>query len=76
MTATPEDTDHAMDTEGHASETQGDRPVPPEADRGPTADEEAAADKAAADVDLDRVAAHEKEMAEKGKNVKGEGEIE
>ena len=68
MTATPEDNQSRTDTEG-------DRPVPPRADRMPTAEEEAAAEKAAAGVDLGSVTAHEKEMAEKGKNVKGEGEI-
>ena len=70
MTATPEDTDRA------SADTQGDRPVPPRADRAPTPDEEAAAEKAAGDVDLAKVTEHEQEMAELGKNVKGEGEIE
>lgn len=56
--------------------TEGDRPVPPRADRAPTPEEEAAAEKASAGVDIESVTAHEKEMAEKGKNVKGEGEIE
>ncbi len=69
MTATPEDNQTALNTEG-------DRPVPPSADREPTAEEEAAAERAAAGVDIDSVTAHEKEMAEKGKNVKGEGQIE
>ena len=69
MTATPEDNQRVTDTEG-------DRLVPPGADRMPTPDEEAAAEKASAGVDLASVTAHEKEMAEKGKNVKGEGEIE
>ena len=69
MTATPEDT-HTP------SDAQGDRPVPASADRAPTPDEEAAAERAAGDVDLIAVTSHEKEMAEKGKNVKGEGEIE
>ena len=69
MTATPEDNQAAMNTEG-------DRSVPPHADRAPTPDEEAAAEKGAASVDLDSVTAHEQEMADKGKNVKGEGEIE
>ena len=74
MTANPEDTDRP--TEHGPTENEGDRLVPAQADRPPTADEEAAAEKAAADVDLGRVTAHEREMAEKGKNVKGEGEIE
>jgi hypothetical protein len=41
----------------------------------PTPEEEALAERAAAGVDLDSVTAHEKEMGELGKNVKGEGEI-
>lgn len=49
---------------------------PAEADRPPTADEERAAERAARDVDIDDVAAHEEEMLERGANVKGEGEIE
>jgi hypothetical protein len=69
MTASPEDNQTALNTEG-------DRPVPPRPDREPTAEEEAAAERAAAGVDIESVAAHEKEMAEKGKNVKGEGQIE
>jgi hypothetical protein len=68
MTATPEDNQAALNAEG-------DRPVPPRADREPTPEEEVAAEKAAADVDIESVTAHEKDMAEKGKNVKGEGEI-
>jgi hypothetical protein len=69
MTATPEDNQPALNAEG-------DRPVPPRADRAPTPEEEAAAEKAAADVDLASVTEHEKEMAEKGKNVQGEGQID
>ena len=68
MTANPEDNQAATNTEG-------DRPVPPRADRMPTPEEEALAERAATGVDLDSVTAHEKEMADKGKNVKGEGEI-
>lgn len=49
---------------------------PAEADRMPTAEEEAAAERAAADVDLDEVAEHYEEMAETGANVRGEGQIE
>jgi hypothetical protein len=41
----------------------------------PTAEEEAAADEAAKDVDLSKVAKHEREMLETGAHVKGEGEI-
>lgn len=48
----------------------------PRADRPPTPEEEAAAERAARDVDVDEVAEHYEEMTEIGKNVKGEGEIE
>ena len=48
----------------------------PEPDRPPTAAEEEAAQQAAHDVDLDKVAEHEREMAERGANVRGEGQIE
>ncbi len=46
------------------------------ADREPTTDEELAAESSAQDVDLAQVAEHAKEMAERGANVKGEGQIE
>lgn len=48
----------------------------PNPDRPPTRDEEHAAEEAARQVNLDEVAAHEREMAERGANVRGEGEIE
>lgn len=41
----------------------------------PTAAEEAAAERAKDDVDLDRVAEHYEDMTEKGKNVEGEGDV-
>jgi hypothetical protein len=41
----------------------------------PTAAEEAAADRSRGDVDTDRVAEHYSDMTEKGKNVKGEGDV-
>jgi hypothetical protein len=47
----------------------------PKADRPPTTDEEQAAERGAADVDLEEVGAHYEEMAEIGKNVKGEGNL-
>jgi len=47
----------------------------PQPDRMPTDEEERAAERAAQDVDLDEVAAHEEEMTKLGANVKGEGEI-
>jgi hypothetical protein len=48
-----------------------------EADRLATPEEEAAADKARAELgdDEEQVAEHYKDMAEKGANIKGEGEI-
>lgn len=48
----------------------------PTADRAPTPEEEAAAERAAAEVDLDEVADHYEAAIETGANVKGEGEIE
>lgn len=48
----------------------------PSADRPPTPDEEAAAERAADDVDVDEVGEHYEEAMETGANVRGEGEIE
>ena len=48
----------------------------PEADRAPTAAEEAAAERAARDVDVDEVAEHYEEAMETGAEVQGEGQIE
>ncbi len=48
---------------------------PAGADRPPTPEEERVAEEVAADVDVAEVTAHEKEMAERGKNQKGEGQI-
>jgi hypothetical protein len=45
------------------------------ADRGPTPEEEAAAEEAARDGVPPDVAAHEREMTERGANIKGEGQI-
>lgn len=42
----------------------------------PTPDQESAADRGAAAVDIESVKAHEDEMNELGANVKGEGEVE
>jgi hypothetical protein len=47
----------------------------PKADRPPTTEEQRAAERGAADVDLEDVEAHYEEMAEIGKNVKGEGNL-
>jgi hypothetical protein len=48
----------------------------PGPDRMPTPDEERAAERAAEDVDLDAVAEHYEDMADKGATVRGEGQIE
>jgi hypothetical protein len=48
----------------------------PAADRPPTEDEAALAERLADDVDLDRVAEHYEEAMETGANVRGEGAIE
>lgn len=45
------------------------------ADRAPTPDEESAAERAVADVDLAEVGKQYRESAERGANIKGEGEI-
>jgi hypothetical protein len=47
----------------------------PEADRPPTAEEEQAAERAARDVDVERVGENYRDMAETGAEVRGEGEI-
>ncbi len=65
---------HEMSDEAIEAERR-DAHVKPGADKMPTPEEVAAADSAAADVDLDGVAAHEREMMELGANVKGEGEV-
>jgi hypothetical protein len=48
----------------------------PGADRAPTPEEEAAAERSADEVDVDSVAEHAEDMHERGANVKGEGQIE
>lgn len=48
----------------------------PRADRPPTEREEQAAERAAEEVDVDRVADHYEDAAETGANVQGEGQIE
>ncbi len=48
----------------------------PAADREPTPEEEAAADRSADEVDVEDVAEHADDMYERGANVKGEGQIE
>ena len=50
--------------------------VPPHADRPPTAEEEAAAERTAKVVDLDEVARHFEHAAKLGADVRVEGEIE
>lgn len=53
----------------------GERFTTASADRPPTADEAAAAERGAKDVEVDEVAEHFEEMNEIGANVRGEGEI-
>lgn len=48
----------------------------PHADRAPTRDEDAAAERAMQGVDVDEVAEHYEEAMETGANVRGEGQIE
>ena len=48
----------------------------PTADRPPTDDEARAAERSAADVDVDEVAEHYEAATERGANVEGEGQIE
>jgi hypothetical protein len=57
-------------------EAIGERWVPADGGPEPTPEEERVADKAAEDVDLEKVAEHEREMLELGANVRGEGQIE
>lgn len=59
-----------------APNTGAERFTEPTADRPPTPAEEEAARRAADSVDLDEVGEHFEEMAEIGKHVRGEGEIE
>lgn len=47
----------------------------PRADREPTTDEERDAERAATSVDIEDVEEHYDEMTERGKNVKGEGDL-
>ena len=57
------------------SSQPGDAGVKGGADRAPTQDEETAAEKAAAEIDLKKVAEHEIEMQRLGADAKGEGRI-
>lgn len=59
----------------HASQPE-ERFTEPVADRPPTPEEEAAAERAAGQVDIDRVAEHAEQAAKTGAGVQGEGEIE
>ncbi len=77
---TPPDPDEIADEAYEVTEEtyefeQRDEQVPAGADRPPTADEEAAAERAAGDVDIDEVAAHEREMLERGAKQQGEGSV-
>jgi hypothetical protein len=58
------------------SNDEGERFTTPRADREPTPDEAAAAERAADQVDVEQVGEHFDEMAERGANVEGEGQIE
>lgn len=60
-----------------AGDVAGEESFPPAApDRAPTPEEEAAAERASADVDLDAVGEEYEHMTELGANVRGEGQIE
>jgi hypothetical protein len=58
-----------------AEATRRDEKVVASPGRMPSVEEEAAAEAAAAHVDLDKVGEHEREMLEKGANVQGEGQV-
>jgi len=60
----------------HVDTTTGEEFKDAEPDRMPTPDEERDAEEAAHDVDLAAVADHAREMAQRGANVEGEGQIE
>ena len=64
-------TDFNTDT----SKQEAERFTEPSGGPVPTPEEEAAAEAAAGDVDLDDVREHYEEMIDKGAHVKGEGEI-
>jgi hypothetical protein len=64
-----------MSNAEHSSQPE-ERFTEPVADRPPTPDEEAAAERAAEQVDIDRVAEHAEQAARTGAGVQGEGEIE
>jgi hypothetical protein len=66
----------SAETSKPTSPTEGERFTDARPDRPPTPDEAAAADRAAADVDMSQVSEAYEEMAERGANVRGEGEIE
>jgi hypothetical protein len=70
------DPQHPQSGTPDTSHTDGETWTDAAADRAPTPDEEAAADRAAADVDLGSVAEHEQEMMQLGADVQGEGQIE
>ena len=77
---TAQDPDNAADEayevdENTAEFEKDDERVAAGADRAPTPEEEAAAERAADDVDLERVATHEQEMMERGAHQKGEGSV-
>jgi len=65
-----------MTHDEHVDTTAGEEFKEAAPDRMPTPDEERAAERAAQQVDVGSVAEHAREMAERGANVEGEGEIE
>jgi hypothetical protein len=69
------DTEHTVPDVHTHEEDEKDGAAAHVADRAPTADEEAEADEEAASGVDESVAEHERDMARRGANVKGEGRI-
>ncbi len=67
---------NAEHTNDQQAAEQGERFTEPSPDRMPTAEEAAAAERAAEGVDLDSVTEHYQEMAERGAHQRGEGAID
>jgi hypothetical protein len=67
-----------MTTEEPATDptNEGEEFIEAQPGRMPTPDEDAAAERGAADVDLDAVTEHEREMLERGASVQGEGQVD
>lgn len=60
----------------NSTEQKADEFTTPSGGPEPTPEEEAAADSSRDDVDLDKVEKNYTDMTEKGKNVKGEGDVD